>query len=294
MSDSTQQQHTILQEVCNNTLKQLSSTYPIGEAQWMVRLIFEHLKGWNRVDLAIRANEPLSDFIVEKVNTITERLLLNEPLQYILGSARFFGLNFTVNSSVLIPRPETEELVDIIIADANNRHDLSVTDICTGSGCIAIALARNLPFSSVSAIDISEDALCVARENAANNKVKINFINADALQLPNPTKPNADIIVSNPPYIADSERAAMEPNVLDYEPHIALFVPDSDPLRFYRAISLYALDALHPGGKLYFEINPLFASELTSMLNTHGWSDIDSILDSQKKIRFIKATAPGK
>lgn len=283
-----------LKEVCHNIIQRLSTAYPISEAQWMMRIIFEHLKGWTRVDLTIRADEVLSDFIISKINTIIERLLRHEPLQYIIGEARFFGLNLHVTPAVLIPRPETEELVDLIINKSSNRHDLSIMDICTGSGCIAIALARNLPFSSVSAIDISKEALVIARENATSTHTKIDFIHADALNLPSPPHHCLDIIVSNPPYIADHERTAMEPNVLEHEPHLALFVPDSDPLRFYRAISMYAIEALRPEGKLYFEINPLFATELSEMLNNHGWNDIEIILDSHKKQRFASATAPKK
>ena len=283
-----------LAETYNATLQRLCTAYPIGEARWMMRIIFEHLKGWNQVDLTIRADEILSDFIISKINTITERLLLHEPLQYILEEARFFGLNLRVTPAVLIPRPETEELVDLIISDAGNRHDLNVMDICTGSGCIAIALARNLPFSSVTAIDISNDALNVAKENATNTKTKIDFIHADALNLQEPLEQKLDIIVSNPPYIADSERSLMEPNVLDHEPSIALFVPDNDPLKFYRAISLYALKALRTGGHIYFEINPLFANELFNMLKMHGWESIDILPDSQKKLRLAKATKPSE
>lgn len=289
---TNQRQNPTLQEFCDFTLKRLCTGFTAGEAKWMIRIIFEHLKGWNRVDLTIRANEVLSDYIIEKVNVITQRLLQHEPLQYILGETRFFGLNLHVNPSVLIPRPETEELVDIIISEANNRHDLSVMDICTGSGCIAIALSRNLPFASVSAVDISEDALAIARENMAITRSKIDIFKADALKLPSPTESFLDIVVSNPPYIAESEQSAMEQNVLDHEPHLALFVPDSDPLKFYHAISMYARRALKPGGKLYFEINPLFAAELSSMLKAHGWSDIDILPDSQKKMRFAKATNP--
>ena len=291
MSNSPSKTST-LQHVCNSTLQQLCTLYSIGEAQWMIRIIFEHLKGWSRVDLAIRANDELSEFIVDKVNSITQRLLKHEPLQYILGEARFFGMNLRVTPAVLIPRAETEELVDIIIDDANNRHDLSALDICTGSGCIAIALSRNLPFASVTAIDISDDALSIASENAKATHTSIDFIKADALNLTAPTKPGFDIIVSNPPYIAEYERAAMERNVLEYEPELALFVPNDDPLKFYRAISLYALSALQPGGKLYFEINPIFSNELSLMLKTHGWNNVEILPDSHKKMRFAKAVAP--
>lgn len=281
-----------LRECCDDARRKLLTAYPDSEARWMVRIIFEQLKGWSRTDMAIRADDEVSDFIACKVDAVIERLLKHEPIQYIFGETRFYGLTLKVSPAVLIPRPETEELVDIIVSDSSGRRDLSVTDLCTGSGCIAVALARNLPFSSVSAIDISGDALKIAKENAASTGTRINFVQADVLKLEYPDKPSVDIVVSNPPYIAESEKKGMDPNVLDHEPSIALFVPDNDPLKFYRSISRYAKKALRPGGRLYFEINPLFSSELVAMLRNDGWENIDLLPDMQKKMRFIRAFQP--
>lgn len=283
-----------LRQCADNAIRRLLSEYPDGEARWMVRIIFEKLKGWNRTEMMIRADQEISPYIAGKVDEITRRLLDHEPIQYILGEARFFGLTLNVTPDVLIPRPETEELVDMIVADAHGRSDLRVMDLCTGSGCIAIALARNLPFAQVTAVDISAKALEVAAGNATLTKTAIHFRNADVLSLPRPEKADMDIIVSNPPYIAESERAAMDPNVLDHEPSLALFVPDSDPLKFYRAISSYSRLALRPGGRLYFEINPLFAPQLRSMLEADGWTEITVTSDMQRKQRFISATAPAE
>lgn len=283
-----------LRQCADNAIRRLLPEYPDGEARWMVRIIFEKLKGWNRTEMMIRADQEISPFIAGKVDEIVQRLLDHEPIQYILGEARFYGMTLNVTPDVLIPRPETEELVDMIVADADGRSDLRVMDLCTGSGCIAIALARNLPFADVTAVDISAKALEVAAGNATLTKTAIHFRNADVLSLPMPDKADMDIIVSNPPYIAESERAAMDPNVLDHEPALALFVPDSDPLRFYRAISPYASRALRPGGRLYFEINPLFAAQLHSLLAADGWDDITITPDMQRRQRFISATAPSQ
>ena len=274
-----------LRQCADNAIRRLLSEYPDGEARWMVRIIFEKLKGWNRTEMMIRADQEISPYIAGKVDEITRRLL---------GEARFYGLTLNVTPDVLIPRPETEELVDMIVADAHGRSDLRVMDLCTGSGCIAIALARNLPFAEVTAVDISAKALEVAPGNATLTKTTIHFRNADVLSLPRPDKADMDIIVSNPPYIAESERTAMDPNVLDHEPSLALFVPDSDPLKFYRAISSYSRLALRPGGRLYFEINPLFAPQLRSMLEADGWTEITVTPDMQRKQRFISATAPAE
>lgn len=231
----------------------------------------------------------MSDFVIGKVDAIVNRLLSDEPIQYIFGNTQFYGLTIKVDKSTLIPRPETEELVDIIVKESGLRTDMDILDVGTGSGCIALALARNIPFSHVTAIDLSAEALAVARENAHALKVQIEFRQTDALKMSSPTAPTYDIIVSNPPYICHNEKAAMEANVLNFEPHMALFVPDNDPLRFYHTISSYALPALRPGGKLYFELNPLYATRLKTDMEKKGWDYVDVIRDSNGKYRFLKA-----
>lgn len=257
----------------------------------LLRIIFEYLKGWTQTDMIMRGSDELSDFIAGKADAIIDRLLAHEPIQYIIGEARWYGMKYIVDRSTLIPRPETEQLVDLVVADAADAPDLRVLDLCTGSGCIAIALARNLRFATVEAVDISTDALDVAHRNASSLRAKVDFRHADVLAM-KPDPDSFDIIVSNPPYIAEHERASMSANVIDYEPHIALFVPDSDPLRFYTAIARYAVTALKPGGWLYFEINPLYADDLRKEMEADGWVDVDLRPDFRKVIRFLKARRP--
>lgn len=248
------------------TRKRLEPHYSDGEARALVREILFRLKGWTPVDIAVKADEPVSGFIQSKISEAVDRLLRDEPVQYIFRRATFYGLDFTVTPDVLIPRPETAELVDIIVGDHSGQSDLRVADLCTGSGCIACALARNLPFAEVTAIDISEPAIAVARENASQLKVDVDVRRDDVLALTPPEAPLYDIIVSNPPYITQSEKTSVDANVLLYEPHSALFVPDTDPLLFYEAIGLYAVKALAPRHSLYLEINPLHAEALRDML----------------------------
>ncbi|MDE6825792.1 MAG: peptide chain release factor N(5)-glutamine methyltransferase [Paramuribaculum sp.] len=259
------------------------------EARANVRMAVMELKSWSQVDLAIKSGEEISDFMLGKLNAVVDRLVAGEPIQYILGYADFYGMRFAVNPSVLIPRPETAELVDLIVSDAGRRPDLSVLDLCTGSGCIAVALARNLPFSRVEAVDISADALSVARTNSAALRASVSFLQADVLTMTPPAAPEFDIIVSNPPYIPESDRADMDRNVLEHEPSIALFVPDADPLRFYDAITRYASQALRPGGYLYFEINPDFSDRIVSNLRAAGYDDVCAVRDIHGRYRFVKA-----
>lgn len=281
-----------LSELQHATVQTLSAIYPQSEAQWLWREMMLRIKGWDRVQLAIRANDTVSDFVKQKVADTTARLLTHEPIQYILGMTEFYGLQLHVSPDVLIPRPETAELVDIIVRQANNQPDLRVLDLCTGSGCIAVALARNLLFPHIDAVDLSAKALEIAEANARELRVKINFSRRDALHLPPAPSPCYDIIVSNPPYITEHEKSSMDPNVLDYEPHMALFVPDNNPLLFYRAIASYALSALVPSGRLYFEINPDYASQISDELKQQGWEDINVIPDMQRLNRFIYCTRP--
>lgn len=267
----------------------LRSEYPDAEASWMVRMIFEKLMNYSQVDMAIKAKEPVSTFMAQKIRDVIVRVLNHEPIQYVFGEASFFGLTLKVAPGVLIPRPETEELVEMIVRDADQRADLRVLDICTGSGCIAIALARNLRFPIIDAIDISREALAIAADNVSSCRVKVTLHEADALRL-QPQRAIYDIIVSNPPYIAESERATMDRNVTDHEPAIALFVPDNDPLRFYTAICRFASTALRAGGRIYFELNPMFADRLKSWMEAEGWQDISLHRDMQANIRFLSAT----
>ncbi len=269
----------------------LAAIYPPGEAQAIVRVIFEYLKGWSAVDLALHSDDGLSEFMLGKIGAIEQRLLKHEPIQYITGEASFFGLRLRVTPDTLIPRPETAELVDMALRHCGDRTDLSVLDAGTGSGCIALALARNLRFPQITAIDISEKALEVARDNARRLKCRVDFRQADMLRLP-AHREEWDVIVSNPPYVCEREKGAMEANVLDWEPHVALFVPDADPLRFYRALGRYAASALRPGGALFFEINPDYADGLAKMLREQGLEDVTVSRDMEGRLRFASALKP--
>ena len=259
------------------------------EAYWMARDIIDDILGYSEVEMLIKGNEVLSDFVIGKIDSVVERVERGEPLQYVLGWARFEGNRYMVTPDTLIPRPETQELVDIIISRHGEEKDLRVMDVGTGSGCIAISLARGLKFAQVSAIDISQQALEVARENAKMLKTRVNFECRDALSLTPKRGEKYDIIVSNPPYIAEYERKDMEHSVLDYEPSTALFVPNDDPLRFYRAIASFAVEALSQDGHIYYEINPLFATDMVEMMRGMGYNDIEIINDMQGRKRMLCA-----
>lgn len=283
-----------LRQLCNDATIRLAARFGSGEAKWMVRIIMEDLKGYSLADLAIKADNEVTDWLAGKVDEIVGRLLDDEPIQYVFQEARFYGLKLKVTPATLIPRPETEELVGMIVRDYDRKSDLRVLDACTGSGCIALALARNLPFSKVEAFDFSDAALAVAEENNKTLRTGVDFYRQDALSLPSPSEPIYDIVVSNPPYIADHERESMESNVLLYEPSSALFVPDDTPLIFYHAIAAYSLRALKPGGRIYFELNPDYADLLAGDMEQAGWEEVSVELDIERKKRFLSATCPGR
>ncbi len=281
---------TTLSQLISQAVGRLQPHYPADEARAMVKCALMTLKDWTPTDIAYKFNDEVGDFLINRVDEITDRLLLDEPLQYILGEAWFHGLSLKVTPATLIPRPETSQLVDLIVDRADGRPDLRVLDIGTGSGAIAVALARSLKFARVTAIDISTDALEVARQNADRLRVDINFKQMDILADSLPADA-FDIIVSNPPYICDSEKPSMEPNVLLYEPHGALFVPDNDPLLFYRRIASLAADSLVAGGMLYFEINQSYGSQVCRMLaDNRNFQSIELLRDFKGNNRFISAS----
>lgn len=273
--------------------RRLEPIYGKDESRAMIREIFRVLKGWDATEFIIRLTDdyPLSDYIRSKIEDILGRLERHEPLQYILGEAHFYGLDLHVEPGVLIPRPETEELVRVIAAD-NPSSDLQVVDLGTGSGAIAIALSRYMSFPEITAIDLSPKAIEVATDNVKALKCNgIRVVQGDMTKW-NPESASLDVVVSNPPYVDESEKAGMEANVRDYEPSEALFVPDSDPLKFYRAIAPEALEGLKPGGRLYFEINPRHADELKAMLAHDGFTNVELWRDAQGAYRYIKAQKP--
>lgn len=269
----------------------LSEVYDAGEAKALARMLYEVRYGLGLSDLLMGRDEGVPQ---DELEQLAVRLERQEPIQYVLGQADFCGRTFKVSPAVLIPRPETEELCQWVVEEVREQwraagEGLSVLDIGTGSGCIAVTLAAELPGARVTAWDISEEALLVARENALRNGVSVSFEHHDALHATTTAQPTTDLIVSNPPYICNRERTAMEANVLEHEPHTALFVPDDDPLLFYRAIARYGGEALKQGGRLYFEINPLYATSLSEMLRRMSYHDIAIKADQYGKQRMIRA-----
>lgn len=268
--------------------KPLTAIYDASEARAIARLVFEERFNLTLTDILCGKVTQLSAKDQEELRKISQRLLTGEPVQYVLGQTVFCGRSFSVRPGVLIPRPETEELCRLIVRETEADASLDILDIGTGSGCIACTLAAECPQAAVTAWDISTEALDIARENAKCTHVHVSFEQADALAPP-PASCRWDIIVSNPPYICEHECHAMAANVLEHEPQLALFVPDDDPLRFYRAIGRYALTALKPGGLLFFEINERFGSEMRTLLNGLGFSQTTLYKDTFGKDRFIRA-----
>ena len=270
----------------------LTPLYDAGEAQAIVRTVLDVEYGMTLTDIICGKVNELSSDEERNLEEIITRLQNGEPVQYVLGEADFAGRTFHVEPGVLIPRPETAELCQWIeeeVSSLKADERKQILDICTGSGCIAITLGLNIPNSEVTGWDISEDALRIAQGNVEMLKaenVRIEY--QDALMLPK-TAETADIIVSNPPYICEKEKADMEKNVLEHEPSIALFVPDEDPLKFYRAIAEYASSALKSEGALYFEINPIYEKETREMLEGLGFKDIETKEDAFGKKRMMKA-----
>ena len=281
----------------NELWRQLTQVYDDYEAKAIARMVYEVRFGLMPSDLFIGKDTQLSTDDQKLLAEITQRLLTGEPIQYVLGEAEFGGRTFHVEPGVLIPRPETYELCQWIIEERRGKKEegrnTSILDIGTGSGCIACTLAAELADAEVTAWDISDDALRIATENAKRTNVHVSFEKVDVLNtsLLNRERPatGLDIIVSNPPYICNKERATMERNVLEHEPELALFVPDDDPLLFYRTIARFAAKTLNPGGALYFEINPLYVSEMQQMLSEEGFSHTEIRNDQFGKQRFTKS-----
>lgn len=283
---------TTLSEYYKGLRSSLAQVLPKGEADSAAAILMEDIGGYTRTTLFADGDREISDFVKGRIDSAVARIVGGEPVQYAVGRALFMGNSYIVTPAVLIPRPETAALVDMITDHAGGRSDLRILDIGTGTGCIAISLARALPFAEVDASDISAQALDVARENARNLKTKVTFRQEDILKAAPPAAPCYDIIVSNPPYIAESEKADMDARVLDYEPSTALFVPDDDPLRFYRAIAEYALKALVSDGNLYFEINSNYGPQIKEMLADKGFADIEISRDFRGNIRYASARRP--
>ena len=277
-----------MKTIANKINKGLADIYSAGEVSALTRILATELLGVSQMAFYMKDDIALTAEQEASLDNAIERLKKHEPIQYILGYSDFCGLRFKVTPATLIPRPETSELVEWIANEANGTE--SILDIGTGSGCIAVSLASKLPKSSVSAWDISAEALAVATENSKANGYAVTFKQVDILAY-EPTNEQFDIIVSNPPYIKEVEKEDMEANVLHWEPHTALFVPDSDPLLFYRTIAEKATKMLRPSGKLYFEINRAYGKETVDMLSALGYTDIElrkDFADNDRMIRAVK------
>ena len=288
----------MLQSLYRDVNKALSVVYDQYEARAVAFMLLESLLHVSRVDILSDKDITFSSLQRNQLQGMLDRLVKHEPVQYVLGVADFCGLALEVGPGVLIPRPETEELVQWICDDLKGVTSSTIIDVCTGSGCIALALSHRFSGACVLATDLSEAALEVACRNACRLSLPVTFRQADALG-ENPfgdgvgaISPMFDVVVSNPPYIRQCERADMDANVLDYEPEQALFVPDDSPLLFYEAIARAALERLKPGGALYFEINRSFGQQILAMLSSIGFTAPELRSDAYGNPRMVKATAP--
>jgi release factor glutamine methyltransferase len=275
-----------LLSVVNHFRNELKIIYNESEIEQMLFIVFDFYFQLSRVDLVLKKDEVFSENEYHIVLDVIDNLKKEKPLAYILGEWEFYGLKFLVNEHTLIPRPETEELVELIIRE--NEDSKSVVDVGTGSGCIALGLKSKLKNTKISAWDISEEALKIVDKNAKNNELDVTVKQVDILasrKIEIPSK--IDVIVSNPPYIPESEKNLMNKNVLDYEPHLALFVENDDPLIFYDAISDFALLNLTPNGSLYFEINENYGEEVIKLLNAKKFKNVNIVKDMNDKDRIV-------
>lgn len=271
--------------------RELLSIYDQREAENIANLVIENIAGFKKLDRLINKATQLTPSQEVILHQYTARLLQHQPVQYVLHEAWFYGMMLYVDEHVLIPRPETEELVEWMLKDVEtNKQPINILDIGTGSGCIPIALKKNMPPANVWAIDISNEALQVAQRNADTQQTNITFQQADILNKSYPSVlPTFDVIVSNPPYVPLSDKTAMHPNVLQHEPHLALFVANEDPLLFYNAIVDFAQSHLNAGGSLYFEIHEAMGEQVKQLLTQKGFINVQVKKDMQGKDRMVKA-----
>jgi release factor glutamine methyltransferase len=279
-----------LLEARQQLLMCLFENYNSSEAEAIADMALESLTGLPRIERLMNKQMPISATQQSRLNEIIQQLAQHKPIQYIINEAWFYGLRFTVNEAVLIPRPETEELVEWILKDVESHLPSSIIDIGTGSGCIATTLKYKLPAVSISAVDIAVASLAVAKENAALNDVKIDWQQMNFLNESEWGRLGMfDVIVSNPPYVKQSEAETMLPHVIQYEPHVALFVPDNDALIFYKALAKFSKQHLNSNGALYVEINEALATEVEVLLKSNGFSTVEIKKDLQGKWRMVKA-----
>lgn len=281
-----------IKEYRTQFIQELTLIYDAGEAESFFYLILEEKKQLKRIDLALHPDLFFSEEEIGVWNAILEQLQQEIPIQYLLGKTSFYGLDFEVNAAVLIPRPETEELVEWILESQKSKVEsqkVKILDIGTGSGCIAISLAKNLPDATVFALDVSEEALATAKKNAKNNSVNVTFIHQNILETEDLLQ-QFDIIVSNPPYVRNLEKEEIKKNVLENEPHLALFVADNDALVFYKKIAQLAQKNLLPNGQLYFEINQYLGKEMVNLLEKMNFKTVDLRKDIYGNDRMTKAS----
>ena len=279
----------LVRDIRNYYCEQLCSIYDKNESNTLILILFEYYFNINRIKMSLEPELRLSESEMLKLHFAVKDLLKNKPIQYIIGETEFCDLKFIVNENVLIPRPETSELVRLIANSHQPSTISNILDIGTGSGCIAISLAKMIPQSNVYALDISEKALDVAKENAINNNVNITFIHDDILtKTQTLTQTKFDIIVSNPPYVRELEKVDMHNNILQWEPHNALFVSDEDPLIFYRSILEFSKKHLKENGEIWFEINEYLGKEMKALCEEVGLSNIEIYKDFRDKERFLR------
>lgn len=268
--------------------QELFTTYSIAEIESLIHYCFEEICNMNRMDLILHSEDILDAATIERFREVTERLKSNEPIQYIFGHSEFYNLDILLSQDVLIPRPETEELVHWLIREQRVEPVKDVLDIGTGSGCIALALKANLPKANVTGIDVTQDVVDMARKNAVHNKLDVNFLKANILNDPS-NFGSYDLIVSNPPYVTRAQMGEMLPNVMDYEPHLALFIEDDDPLKFYKSIGHFCQKHLRPNGTLYLEVNEDLASDTAFLLESFNFTSTTIKKDLNGKFRMVKA-----
>jgi release factor glutamine methyltransferase len=279
-----------LKEVYRKILEQAQTIYSLSEATTMTDWIFENVASIQRADIIKTPNLELSQSILEELDNRLHQLLLHKPIQYILGEAWFYDMKLKVDENVLIPRPETEELVGMIITNNQQKTSLKILDIGTGSGCIPIALKKHLPNAIITSIDVSEGAILVAKENAGIQNTAIQFIHVDFLDETGWSSfPTFDVIVSNPPYIPLNEKEKMDKNVTAYEPGIALFVPDNDPVLFYKRIAAFGKTHLNPEGKIYVETHEDYTKETAAVFTTLQYEHVLIKEDMFGKERMVIA-----
>ncbi|ESU29195.1 hemK protein [Flavobacterium limnosediminis JC2902] len=279
----------LLKDYRNIFTQELASLYDEYETESFFYIILEDFHHMKRVDLALNPTFELSSELLQQWENVVAQLKEHRPIQYILGETEFHGLPFYVNENTLIPRPETEELVDWIIKESkveSRKSKVKILDIGTGTGCIAISIAKNLPEAEVFAMDVSESALAVAKKNAARNNVEVTFLHQSVLETED-LHQTFDIIVSNPPYVRNLEKKEIRKNVLDFEPHLALFVEDNDALVFYRKITELATQNLSENGQLYFEINQYLGKEMIELLEKNGFKNVELRKDVYGNDRMI-------